>query len=737
MTTWEPGSVVGDFELLGEHARGGLGRILRAKDRRLDRVVAIKIPRAELGADGARRLAHEARLTAQLQHPAIMPVYAEGLTDDGEPYFAMKLVEGSTLAELIERGETLDQRLPLVTNVRAVVRAIAHAHEHGVLHRDVKPANVLVGAFGETVVADWGLGVRIDEASPGVVGTPAFMAPEQRDGKPATPRSDVYALGATLYAVLAGHSPHDRSGSRDVRTIEPGAPSDLAAIVARAMAGNPAQRYDSAGALGLDLDRFLTGRLVSVRRYAPGTRLARWARRNPGTVGLTAGLLTAVVVTGVVSARQVAGERDEARRWSSQAVVAAARNALDRDPTESVAWLVRAPLDAEDREEAARIRTEADRRGVAEAVFRYSRSALDLEYSPDGRRLAVAGSDGLTHIHGADGVTLLRGHGTWVDRIAFATNSRLVSGDRDTRIGVWDLDQRAGRIAGEPRSSFRTWGLAIGSGGGDAVLTSDAGLIWWRLDSLVGEPLERIIGGTQRLASSTSGDVLLTSGWKGVVARWDRAAGRPQPTLIGQVDARPSVALSPSARWAVAASGQKVTVWELPGAAPRELSLPSRANAVALSSDERRLAVGMEDGVQLIDVTTGESLTFARGMTDVFAIEFSHDGRHLAAAGTRLDRDTYVVVVRDIERGTTRELLGHGQVNALAWSPDGARIAAASGDRQVRVWPVVTARVGGDELTTARFTNDGVLASPFVVVGEIQAAVTIRVRGPGATAASP
>jgi eukaryotic-like serine/threonine-protein kinase len=281
------------YEVAGEVARGGLGRILQARDRRLDRPVALK-QLIQDTALGAHRFLREALVTARLQHPAIVPVYEAGRWPDGEPFYAMKLVNGRSLKEVIGEARGLNERLALLPNVIAVVDAIAYAHSQGVIHRDLKPSNVLIGPFGETVVIDWGLAKDLratEEAQQGpvgaapvwsepltlvgaVVGTPHYMPPEQARGEEVAERADVYALGALLYHVLAGAPPYRGADSSQVlaevltqppaslEQLQPGLPEDLAAVVHKAMARDPAQRYPTAQELAEDLKRFQTGKLV-------------------------------------------------------------------------------------------------------------------------------------------------------------------------------------------------------------------------------------------------------------------------------------------------------------------------------------------------------------------------------------------------------------------------------------------------------------------------------------------
>jgi len=319
----------GRYALVGELARGGGGRIAVAVDRKLGRRVAMKRP---LDVGGGARLEREALVLARLEHPSIVPIHDAGRDREGAPYYTMKLVDGETLAARLARAASFTERLSLLTAVISIADAMAYAHTQGVIHRDLKPSNVVIGAFGEVAVIDWGLGKLVDEADgaaqgggamtweltghDSVVGTPAYMAPEQARGEPVDRRTDVYALGALLYQVLSGETPYGRAEPAgtlaqlaagpppavDVR--EPRVPRDLAAIVGKAMARSPAARYASATELADDLRRYQTGRLVAAHRYGPWTRARRWLRRHQVRVVTGAGaLVVAVAVATVVWAR--------------------------------------------------------------------------------------------------------------------------------------------------------------------------------------------------------------------------------------------------------------------------------------------------------------------------------------------------------------------------------------------------------------------------------------------------
>jgi WD40 repeat protein/serine/threonine protein kinase len=364
-----------DYVVKGEHGRGGLGRVLRAHDRRLDRPVAIKelLSQGLETSDGVARFLREARLTAQLQHPSIVPVYEIGFRDDGAPFYAMKLIVGESFDVIIARSNSLAERLGLLPNVLALAEALAYAHDRRIIHRDIKPSNVIVGAFGETVVIDWGVAKDLGAKSPSgdgdrpanstvpvssesasgaalgdtilalgdtsgarthagrMLGTLGYMPPEQFRGDEVDARADVFALGAFLYHTVTGTGPYEsepsailldriaRGAVRPVESREPGVPPDLAAIVRKAMSPSPADRYPTAKELAADLKRFLTGQLVSAHAYSRRVLFARWLARNRRVVSVATAFAIALGVTGVVSVRGIVRERDRAEKERSLA----------------------------------------------------------------------------------------------------------------------------------------------------------------------------------------------------------------------------------------------------------------------------------------------------------------------------------------------------------------------------------------------------------------------------------
>jgi hypothetical protein len=439
------------YELTIEIARGGMGRVVEATDNVLGRTVALKEALSR-DPDTIKRFERETRITARLEHPSIVPVHDAGTTPNGAPFYVMRKIGGRPLEELVGKHPELADRLKLLPHLVAAAHAIAHAHERGVVHRDVKPSNILIGELGETMLIDWGLAKALGEPDAseaprtlapvyeddsdivktraGVVfGTPGFMAPEQLRGKPPDERCDVYALGATLYHLLARRPPHYSKNAADMmraavdrpavplRDLVPGVPPELATIVDKALAFDRDERYPDARTLAEDLQRFIGGQLVASHHYSPREKVARWIRRNQRTVGVAAVAVVALIVILAVSINRIVAARDrehvaaekerDARGRAEKATAIAtanlealqladARNHTADDPTRAVAMVK--PLVAARWREARDVAAAARSSGVAFALPA-SPHALSLELSRDGQRALAAGDDGIVRIY--------------------------------------------------------------------------------------------------------------------------------------------------------------------------------------------------------------------------------------------------------------------------------------------------------------------------------------------------
>lgn len=301
------------YELRDVLGEGGCGTVYSAWDPRHEREVALKLMfRGDARAQ--QRFARELRAIARLRHPHIVPLHDSG-EHEGRPYLVMERVQGCSLAEALdeEREDPLDLKTR-VEIVRDVCRAIAHAHAKGVLHRDLKPQNVLIDQHGEALVVDFGLARSVDDGTMtrtgAPLGTPAYMPPEQAGafGGEVSERSDVYALGATLFHALTGRPPYLGRGEELLflvlndtppptpSQVDLDLPPELDAVVLRCLEKDPARRYGGALELAAELERWLRGEPVLARRVGRAERFSRWVGHNPLVAGLTAGIVLCLAV---------------------------------------------------------------------------------------------------------------------------------------------------------------------------------------------------------------------------------------------------------------------------------------------------------------------------------------------------------------------------------------------------------------------------------------------------------
>ena len=671
---------------------GGMGRVEAVRDAVLEREVARKTLTGAVDGLRAARMMREARLTARLDHPGIVPVHDAGSDPDGRPWYTMRLIRGRSLSEATREARTPAERLALVPRVVAACQAVAYAHAVGIIHRDLKPSNVMVGPFGETQVVDWGLARWADEPDDGalgassadsgsrdelttfgsIVGTPKWMAPEQARGEAADRRSDVYALGRTLQDVLGTH----------------GVPRDLQAIVARATAPQPDDRYPDAGALAQDLEDWLAGRRVSSYAYSTTELLGRLVRA--WRVPITVGLVALVLLVGGLSAawRRAASERDRA---------VAAEDALEGRVADSLV------------ESAQRLLAEGDLWAAEEGA----RKALELRERPDARgilaalaaarphprpvqELRLAGCDSLEFGPGGDAVVCSGGgHLSWVDL--------------DPPRVRWTVDAPSGRPD-------------ITHDGQHATLAADARLYRWAAAD--GDPVLPVFNnvGAHGLAPTPAGlaVVVANSGLfhmfdaEGQTASW----GCPQ-----QPDALVMLPLD-DGRWVIPCAegalryGRGLEVVE-------DLPLRSGGERMAGVSaadwlDTGVLLLGTLDGrLVRLDLEAREtSAVLELGLRQIRTVARSPDGALVAVAGEGgvarvLDTATLQVVASlPFERGRVvwsgpRELravdgdrvwtwaldgvprapdrLFEAGMSAVDWSPDGLMIATGDGHGRVRL----------------------------------------------------
>jgi len=728
-----------------EVAHGGLGRILRARDRRLGRTVAIKELRAN-ARQSERRFVREALITARLEHPSIVPVHEAGRWPSGEPFYSMKLVSGRSLQQAIADCESLTERLALLPSVIAVTEAMAYAHSKSVIHRDLKPSNVMVGEFGETVVVDWGLAkdLRADEADDEppiesddtlvgtVLGTPGYMPPEQARGEVVDERADVYALGAILYQLLAGQPPYaDRptnkgsTGGRgpDTRVIaavlagpavpvaelQAGVAPDLLAIVDKAMARAPEDRYPTAKELADDLVKFQTGQLVSARHYASWELVNRWLRRHRLPVAALATALAVAAVIGVISLRRIVAARRTAEsaqvvaeQRSAEAVSARrqvetrayelallqARELLDRDPTASLAWLKQIPVGSPLWPEARDVALLASTAGYSEHVFRDAGDYIDLRFTPDGRRLASCGRDQRIRV-----TELATGASTYQEiaseTLSVAGDGRMVAAARDGTITVWTAAElatsgAAGRVVGHEQPGQVFVALSVDGRRIASINSSHPAVTVWDAATGSSQALAGGVNGGLGVVLSADGRRVAVAYQDKIIRVWDLAGGGMRQLVGAEPASR--IAFSPDGAHLYAAELAGIRDWSLLTGEGALLPLPARRYiAVAASPDGTTVAAGgFEGGLYLLDLVTREEVSLDGHQGMVTGVAFSPDGKLLASTARDHTVRVWGVPARN------HRLLGRfagGSFNP-AFSPDGRLVAAGGGDGTIRLWPV-------------------------------------------------
>lgn len=283
------------YVIEGEVARGGMGVVLRATDRLLQRTVALKVPREAQDLAALHRLEMEGKLVAGLQHPAILSVYDAGVLPDGRPFFAMALLPSQTFAAAIETAPTPEARLRLLPRLATVAEGVAAAHRLGVVHRDLKPENVLLGELGETVIIDWGIARRLNDGRPGASeGTRGYAAPEQERGEPPALASDVFSLGVILQELIGDDGPAElRSVARECLKVDP-AQRPRAALVAECLRAR------------------VGAERVALHDYSLAELASRWSQRHRTAVSVGAAAVVLLALVSTFAALRVTTERNRA-----------------------------------------------------------------------------------------------------------------------------------------------------------------------------------------------------------------------------------------------------------------------------------------------------------------------------------------------------------------------------------------------------------------------------------------
>jgi WD40 repeat protein/tRNA A-37 threonylcarbamoyl transferase component Bud32 len=695
--------------LLGE---GGMGIVVLARQQQLGRLVAIKLPLQTLSEEGRARFLREARAAAGLRHPNICPVHEVGKHQD-QPYLVMDYIDGPTLHDWVGQNPAARRCAELVA---LLARAVAHAHAHSVIHRDLKPNNILVErATGQPVLTDFGLAKLLDEAgdqlsqSGTVQGTPAYMAPEQAAGKSSQigPHSDIYSLGAILYELLTNRPPYQGSVGevlKLVQTEDPAPPRrinprihpDLETVCLTAMARDPGQRYPSALALAEDLERFAAGETIRARRSGIFRRTARWVGRHPipvasGSVGLLAVLVAVVLILAFVLQVRQQHELEDLRTAFDDGL---------EHPEATEAYFERMEGYLAGLERLSPKQVPELRERMVQRVAGSIRSSLEQpRLSPEAAeqvQSALAPLAARAPEAAAALEQLLRERqGGW--QLLFDLRPPYQEWREVFHDSLKPRSDRLERTGGGRGTLVRTRAVCRGPVRLEAVFdaswgkASQLGLVLNNVEAPTGEVLRLAVSSDARFVAAACGATGspctsvcdLTSG---SVAHTLEA---PQPNY--------AVAFAPGGqRLATAGSNGSLRLWDV--ATGREVASvaahPGVVRGLAFAPDGRTLASVGEDGsIRLWEVAAdGDALrhraTIARahGGQAVNDIAFAPDGRSFASAGD----DSMIRIWETATNKVVRTLKGHaGRINRIAFNPGpgGPLLASAGEDGMVRLWP--------------------------------------------------
>lgn len=650
----EPGAIpaqdrlqrLGDYELIEEIARGGMGVVYRARQVSLDRTVALKVVLhgSFSSPEFVRRFCTEAAVVAGLRHPNIVAIHEVGQTE-AEHFFSMDYIDGKNLGEAVREQPMAARRAAQC--LKTIAEAVHYAHQRGVLHRDLKPSNVLLDAFDEPHITDFGLakvlGTDTELTMTGqVLGSPSYIAPEQAAGRleEVGPRSDIYSLGGILYQLLTGRPPFQGETLPEIllqvrdeepvlpRRLNPSVPADLQTICLKCLQKEPARRYSTAQELADDLTRFLAHEPIRARPVFPLEKIWLWSKRRPAlaTLILALNLVLFLGVLGVLwqwrrAEENARGEREQ-RRVAEEFASWVQLNLYAGDISFASQALQRSDLGLA-RRTLARLKPKSGEKDLRGFEWYY------LWHQCHGDQIATLGS-----------------HDWIVTCAAFSPDGKLLAtGSEDATVKIWEVASRA-------------------------LVTT----------------LTATTGAVLSVEFTPDNRQLVTAGEGGTYV-WDRAAWKIMNSFNGQI-----ASLARTSPLLAAAEVSYFDWWQRPGAVriwnyqtgEKTFELPESRRVIALSPDGKTLACdGANQGVELWDIPSRQrQRTFATSNT-VRSLVFSRDGNRLIA----VVRGRSPVLFELNSTNAPRNVGGHSmEVWGVNFSPDGRQFATTSSDQTLRLW---------------------------------------------------
>lgn len=703
---------IGNYEILDVLGRGGMGVVYKARQKGLNRMAALKMILAagHASTEDFLRFQTEAEAVAKLQHPNIVQIFDID-QHDGHPFFSLEYVDGGTLA-----GKLTNNPLPgriAAELIEPLARAMGYAHDNGILHRDLKPGNILLTLSGTPKITDFGLAKRMGDDSSNntgtgsILGTPAYMAPEQAEGKirELGPGVDIYALGSVLYHALTGRPPFMGETVLDTlqqvknddplppSKLQPKVPVDLETICLKCLQKEPRKRYLTAVELADDLHRFLNSEPIKARPVGYMEVATKWAKRRPAVAALLATIL--LLVSGSLVGMTTLWLRAEGLRSTAQANE---KLAVDNGAK------------AIESEKVAQANLEQSKRTLYAAEMNLAQDAIkeakinrlrDLLRSQKDAGLVGFEWKYLTGLLESD-LLPLKGHTKLVKAIAFRPpgDRQFASASGDGSVVLWDIRDK---------------------------------------DTPLFTRLKEHAGVVRSLAFNKDGQKLASAGEDGVIQVWDLTSDSRDPAQVIAASRLGinRVAFGPTSEWLVAGGDDgSVKIWPLTSGLTTDsksaaTALPSHEYAVtdvAVTEDGDRIASGsLDKTVRVCDADSRETIFTGKHDHWVTAVAFSADGKLLASASW--DR---VIKIWDGKTGTLRYAIQQGEdakdsakngktsatpapVRTLAFSPDGSRLAASLHDHSVVVWDLETKKIiknlpgEPDKVRTVAFSKDGQL----------------------------